>query len=192
MVLPEELFIWTPTSLPTQDKVMLKSWVNTHNLTKQNSNGGKKGNRKVVTTSQLECCNIIKVHHDPPAYGHPKFSKQHISLGSTSGGLNWQQKSKHMSRDAQSLNRIKSIPKHAKCPCLPSTLIQMWPHFPPLPLTLLSNSQLSMGMTPSSLSPIKGVPKWPYSFPATKLLMPREWPNYTSTMSFSALDFPQK
>lgn len=124
-------------------------------------NGGKTINKSSQVTKQPGevLSKIIMILQPMDILGYPKLL---ISSANTSGGPNLHQKSKYMSRGAQSVNRTISTPKHVKHPYLPSIWIQKQPHFPQSHLTLSSSFQLPMGTILFSLSPIRAVPKWPY------------------------------
>ena len=76
-ILPESLFI-KATAIqedePTQDKDVLLPWVDPQRL-KKVANIWYKDGRRVVTGGLQEKRAIVKVHHDPPVYGHPGISK---------------------------------------------------------------------------------------------------------------------
>src|ERR1700735_1572384 len=91
---------------------------------------------------------------------------------------------------APTANGTKSILELRKQHYLLSFLPQTPPHLKRLPLTLLSNSPSLTVMTPFSQSRIMIVPKWRYSFHATKLSQPKELWTCSSHMSFPDSDAP--
>ena len=72
VVLPERLFI--KAARTTQDYKVLRPWVDAHNLKEYKGNWWK-DNREVVTRDTHVQWQIIKEHHDLPAYGHPGISR---------------------------------------------------------------------------------------------------------------------
>ena len=74
IVLPEEVFIRTTTTLPPQDERVLKPWINAHNIVKIQGKWWK-DNCEVVTAEPIQRRQIISQHHDPPTMGHPGISR---------------------------------------------------------------------------------------------------------------------
>ena len=73
VVLPEQLFIRTLTTLPPQDEQTLKPWINAHNLIKVQGKWWK-DNCEVITTDPPGWRHLISQYHDPPTMGHPGIS----------------------------------------------------------------------------------------------------------------------
>ena len=88
IVLPEQIFIRTLTTLPPQDERTLKPWVNAHNLVKVQGKWWK-NNCKVITAEPSQRQLIISQYHDPPAMGHPGISRTTHLIDNTCDGLNW-------------------------------------------------------------------------------------------------------
>jgi hypothetical protein len=80
IVLPEHVFIqsgmttYVPEPQLAQDKDILCAWIDPHHLKKINGEWWR-GQQKVITGSTDTRRNIIKNHHDLPAYGHPGISR---------------------------------------------------------------------------------------------------------------------
>jgi hypothetical protein len=79
IVLPESIFVQSGTTTfepprAAQDEDTLRPWIDPHQLKKINGEWWK-GQRKVITGDTEARRNIIKNHHDLPAYGHPGISR---------------------------------------------------------------------------------------------------------------------
>lgn len=75
VVLPNCLFVQaTRTQGWTQDKSVLRRWVDPHRLKKLGSKWTKDG-REVITGAVEEWRALIQSLHDPPTYGHPGISR---------------------------------------------------------------------------------------------------------------------
>ena len=76
VVLPGALFARStrPEGREKQDKDVISSWVNPHQLKKIGSIWQKDG-RTVVTTKSLYTKQLIHDHHDLPTHGHPGISR---------------------------------------------------------------------------------------------------------------------
>jgi hypothetical protein len=79
VVLPESIFVQSGTTTfepprAAQDEDTLRPWIDPHQLKKINGEWWK-GQRKVITGDTEARRNIIKNHHDLPAYGHPGISR---------------------------------------------------------------------------------------------------------------------
>ena len=73
--LPDRLFIRALTSQELeQDEDILKPWIDPHKL-KQISGMWWKGNQLVITADMPSKQNIVQMHYNPPAYGHPGISR---------------------------------------------------------------------------------------------------------------------
>ena len=57
-----------------QNEVILKAWVDPHQLKKIEGLWYKEG-RRVVTNPLAERRTLIQLHHDPPVYGHPGINR---------------------------------------------------------------------------------------------------------------------
>jgi hypothetical protein len=64
----------TPKYISSQDKEVLRPWIDPHNLKKLNGEWWK-DHRRVVTGNQELWHKIIYNHHDLVAYGHPGISQ---------------------------------------------------------------------------------------------------------------------
>jgi hypothetical protein len=79
VVLPEHIFIqsgmttYVPKPCLTQNEDILHPWIDPHGLKKINGEWWK-GQQKVITGEAGMRREIIKNHHDLPAYGHPGIS----------------------------------------------------------------------------------------------------------------------
>ena len=77
IVLPEDVFVRMVIMAENeeeQDEETLKPWVDPHKLKRINGTWYKEG-RHVITGALTNKRTIIKLHHDPPIYGHPGISK---------------------------------------------------------------------------------------------------------------------
>jgi hypothetical protein len=63
-----------PRFISSQDKEVLRPWIDLHNLKKLNGEWWKE-HRRVVTGNQELQCKIIYNHHDLVAFGHPGISR---------------------------------------------------------------------------------------------------------------------
>ena len=74
-ILPDQLFIRALALQELeQDEDALKPWIDPHKL-KQISGTWWKGNQLVITADTPSKRNIVQMHHDPPAHGHPGISR---------------------------------------------------------------------------------------------------------------------
>jgi hypothetical protein len=154
MVLPEHVFIQsgmtTYASEPqvTQDEDILRPWIDPHHLKKIDGEWWK-GQRKVITGNTEIWRNIIKNHHDLPAYGHPGISQTMDLVARYYWWPNLAMEAQNYVKGCTECQRHKINMQAQKHHYLPSPLYTRHSPFKPLPLILSSNSPFQMDMTQS-------------------------------------------
>ena len=138
VVLPEEIFIRTLTTLPPQDERTLKPWINAHNLVRLQGKWWK-DNCEVVTAEPIQRRQIISQHHDPPTMGHPGISRTTQLIRQHFWWPKLTSESNNTSRAAPNVSETRRIPKGKRPPYHPYSLNRTRYHFPLLQWTSLSS-----------------------------------------------------
>src|SRR6266702_140534 len=102
----------------TQDKGLLKPWVNAHRLKKVEGVWYKEG-RCVVTGGMEYKRTFIQIHHDAPVYGHPGINKTYQLTGQRYWWPNMQQDVKDYVRGCAECQRNKINTWPTKAPLSP-------------------------------------------------------------------------